>query len=275
MKIITPTVLALGAAGLLATSVHAAPVFYEGFDYTGGETLGDESSWAVVGGADGGTIDATGYTYGTLPVTGGHLDPTGGVGYTLAAAATAVDNAGLLDDGATLWMSAIVQPKVGANANLVVRLGDAYVSNNNAIAGGDSVGFNLQNGNDIQNRYNEDGGAVNPGSIVNNSPVDENVLIVIEMIWNANDALPDTLNYYLPDATLALGTIKKTINTIDFNQGSFDTVSIAGNNTNTASLDEIRFGATYNDVITAVPEPGSLALLGLGGLLIAGRRRRG
>ena len=40
------------------------------------------------------------------------------------------------------------------------------------------------------------------------------------------------------------------------------------------AIDEIRIGDSFTDVTTAVPEPSSLALLGLGGLLIA-RRRRG
>jgi len=42
----------------------------------------------------------------------------------------------------------------------------------------------------------------------------------------------------------------------------------------TVFVDNLVVGTTFEDVVTAVPEPGTLALLGLGGLLTALRRRR-
>ena len=71
------------------------------------------------------------------------------------------------------------------------------------------------------------------------------------MIWNADNASPDTLNYYLPDADLNLGPAITTVNTATFNQSAFDTFSIAVNGSSSALVDEIRFGATYEDVIGA------------------------
>jgi hypothetical protein len=266
---------ALIAAAAFVGTATAAPVFYEGFDYPGGDTLGNESSWAVV--SDNGVVNTTGLSYGTLPVTGGHLTFTGSSGYTLNGAAAILASEGLLDDGATLWMSALAQPKVGSNANLVVRLGEDYVNAFNQAGGSqDSLGFNYQNGSDLQGRYTNDGTEVNPGRpwVDENDVIDETTLVVIEMQWNADANAADTINYYLPDASLVLGSPVVTFADVVFTQTNFDTFSIAANSASSTWVDEIRFGGSYADVIAPIPEPSSLALLGLGGLLIA-RRRRG
>ena len=98
--------------------------------------------------------------------------------------------------------------------------------------------------------------------------------MAVEMIWNADNAQPDTINYYLPDAALNLGSVRTTVNTATFNQSLFDTFSIAVNSSTSALVDQIRFGASYNDVITAIPEPSTQVLLGLLGFIPLLIRRR-
>lgn len=51
------------------------------------------------------------------------------------------------------------------------------------------------------------------------------------------------------------------------------TAQIQGSGTDTGRIDEIRVGETLSD-LNLVPEPASLALMGLGGLLVLGRSKR-
>ncbi|MCF7954383.1 MAG: FecR family protein [Phycisphaerae bacterium] len=230
-------------------------VFYEPFDYAGG-FLEDVSDWVKVDGAlpdRGILVESTGLAYGTLPSRGGRInsgtrfDRTRG--YTLNNAATAIADAGLLADGQTLWFSVMVETLVSENTSLVVALGTDYVNGYYQIDGGsgDSVGFDMTNGNDFQSRYFIGGTAVKSGLDKKNVPNGKPIMLVIEMIWNADNALPDTLNYYLPDDGLNIGSPVATLNTAAFNQAAFDTfsVSVCGK----IALDEIRFGKSYSDVV--------------------------
>ncbi len=60
--------------------------------------------------------------------------------------------------------------------------------------------------------------------------------------------------------------------TVTFNDGESLKFKVGGNENGTlvATLDEVRWGSTLVDV-TPIPEPASLALMGLGGLLMLGR----
>jgi len=67
-----------------------------------------------------------------------------------------------------------------------------------------------------------------------------------------------------------LSSANWTANKPDLDQSQFDTLNVAGTK---FFVDEIRIGTTFSDV-APVPEPGTLALLGSGGLLLLLRRRR-
>ena len=58
------------------------------------------------------------------------------------------------------------------------------------------------------------------------------------------------------------------------NQTLFDTISMQQRNSGSAQIyDEIRFGASFADVVVAVPEPRAALLGGLGLLALLRRRR--
>ncbi len=255
--------------------VSAAAVFYEPFNYSSGGLV-DNSSWTSVSSGNRFEVQSSGLSYGTLPVSGAHVRPLGSSGVTLNSGAADIASAGLLNDGATLWMGLLIQPQVSANANTTIRLGTDYVDANSNITGGsgDSVGIHVQNGSDIQARYHHDGAMVNPGNVVTNASLLGPTFVVVEMIWNADNGLADTLNYYVPDSNLNLGSAVRTINTVTFNQANFDTLSMAYGNGNATFLDELTFGATYNDIIAPIPEPSAVSLLGIAGLGMLIRRRR-
>jgi len=230
----------------------AGPLVYEPFNYGPGK-LQLVSSWSKVTGGDF-VVQATGLDYGTLPISGAHIKSdtatSGDRGYTLNSAAATIGGAGLLADGQTLWMSAVIQAVTAANASIVVRLGTDYVNGVYAITGGtgDSVGFNIQNGDDLQTRYHVAGTAGGNTNITANLPSTSTTLLVVEMIWNADNTQADTIKYYLPGTNLNLGSPVLTINAAIFNQAAFDTFSVSGSNASVL-LDEIRFGASYDAVI--------------------------
>lgn len=88
--------------------------------------------------------------------------------------------------------------------------------------------------------------------------------------WAFDDAADVTLGG--ADLTLASATSSITgvaATAIDFK--SFKAYLNNGS-ANTAALDEIRFGTSFADVTPAVPEPGMIGLIAMGGLLL-GRRR--
>jgi len=281
-------ILALTANG----SASAAAVAYEGFAYDAGALgsasggSGFSSNWSSNGTTN---VVASDLTYGSLTTTGGSIGNLGG-GQNRFGASRSISLGGLLADDAELWFSVMMGYDAGGNrtnSTLMIALGDEAMSGGNFdynynTAGATGLGVALVNPGRIQavqvrdttfgssgfagNVYGTGGGtlAVPSSDGVNN--VDYR-LVVGRITWGDG---ADTIDLFLPGTDLVLGAVHSTL-TVDVDQSGFDFVTFKRGDK--VVMDELRFGATSADVLP-VPEPGSLALLGLGGLLIA-RRRRG
>lgn len=107
---------------------------------------------------------------------------------------------------------------------------------------------------------------------------DETNLILIGVdIVSGNDTISLYVNPTLnPDGSLASSalTTLSSFNIVDPND-NFDDLRVNMGNASLGvnSFDEIAIGTELSDVVSYVPEPSSLALLGMGALLVARRRR--
>ncbi|MEM6256734.1 MAG: PEP-CTERM sorting domain-containing protein [Planctomycetota bacterium] len=138
---------------------------------------------------------------------------------------------------------------------------------------GNGLGINTRGG--VFNPTTWEGGGNGAISAGINFTLNTDFFIVGKFDWGATSGDVDTVTLYNPalnDLTnLGTGFSRSTSAGVD--QTAFDTLSISIRNSGGANIyDEIRFGATLDDV-TPIPEASSLALLGLGGILVARRRR--
>lgn len=283
----------LAAASILSalavSSAQGAAVIYEPFDFDTGNLSGNGTAAGLSGnwGTDGRyDVYAGSLTFGALQTDGNRMgaqsNTNGGMKRVRTAISSALSNNGLLDnDGNTdLWFSFLYQSTNVSNDEFGFALAEAEWSPGlNALSGGVGVAVNstgtmtarFWDGNNYAGTTSGSLSSVNDGTTR---------LIVGHIEWGVNGSTVDTLRLYAPDADLDLTGHLISTATYDATQADYDTLTTTTRNNNLGSsslghseVDEIRFGEFYSDV-TPVPEPGSLALLSLGGLMIA-RRRRG
>lgn len=263
MKATFATLLALALA---AATANAAPLIYEPFDYDAGDLSTESGS---VWGDSGTTVESGSLSYGSLVTAGSRVTMSDDSSWTSTGSAFN----GYLDNGDTLWFSVLVNPhSTGTNPDFGFALGEDRLNDSNNVPmsnSGRGLGFRFKGG------LKATSWSGNPSSASGTSVTAQVThLVVGEMIFGATGSDLDTINIYLPDNDLNLGSAVST-QTATFDQTLFDTITFADKTASPRDqLDEIRFGASYDEVI-GVPEPASLVLLGLGGLMIGTRRRRG
>lgn len=240
-------------------------VIYEPFDYAiGGLNLQAGSSEVGLDGAwnaNGTTVVTAGtLSYGDLPVGGAKLsDFTGSqnrFGGTRAIRTSALADNDLLDDGATLWFSALMGLQEGANrtnSSLGFALAAGPFGGGNGdwfISGGTGIGLRMGAGKPTAALFPADSGGATLGSFTGHQyVVPEYGLIVGKITWGATPGDLDTIELFQPDPDLVqpLSSISTLTTTVD--QSTFDTLTFRRGDK--PVLDEIRFGVSYNDVIGA------------------------
>lgn len=255
MKLFSTTLL-LGAACCVAGTANAALVAHYTFDSDGSATVGTD---ATLGEAA--SIDNSNFVAG-----GGSL--------LLNPNAIITDTSGA--DGAVGgdnfdWSGSDVRTVaffVLANTNQVDTLG-TMISLGSGTGGGNRFDIRLDGGNlrlEVQA-----GGSTTGSNLADNTW--HHVAIVVS---NATSTVND-VQYYIDGALV--GSFSNAQN-IDTGAGPLrigDSYQDAGRDF-TGNIDDVRLydsALTANEIaaLAAIPEPGSLALLGLGGLMFARRRR--
>jgi hypothetical protein len=223
---------------------------YEPFDMTAGTALaGKEGGIGLDGKWDGDAniqVTSSGlYTFGSLPVSGNRIARVSGNGSCAIDVGNTLHEAGLMDHGAELWFSFLSRNPDNINPTLV--FGNDIATGWDKIAmAGSGIGARLQQGKNVQGIILKDG--VLAGNTPNQVTLatSEVVLVVGSITWGADAATPDTIQIYTPGTNLSLDTPQSFSAVVD--QSNFKVLSMWGNGA-TPNMDEIRFGATYLDVI--------------------------
>jgi hypothetical protein len=264
------SIVATAAACIIVTSTaHAAPIIDESFDYGGASgNLADVSSW---------TSSSTFNDY----VHDGGLDhpamneETGGAwfadrpgGNLGASLGTTTLDLSTLGAGDTVWAAALFDYKTGGGSDHYVNFSGGSVS---------GLGFRIKAGGDVHVTASNNGSA----TIANDTGIDvtsDGVYLMLLRATKGTGSSPtnSVVDFWLDPADASSVT---ALGAADWSTGadskwgrSSQTMSgIGGLVSQAGKTDEIRFGTDLVDVI-GVPEPASMALLGLGGLMILRRR---
>jgi hypothetical protein len=280
------TTQAIRIAALVAACAGGAwanPSVYEPFGYPAG-ALGGATNGGEIGldGAWIASVDthvvADGLGYGALPTAGGSIgDLSGGqnrFGGARTVSASALAGNGLLDDGAELWFSVIMGYDIGGNltnSRLAFALANnqfnggnyRYYINDEGTQLGSGLGVTLArfsgaNGKIVATQFQDasQGTLGSAGNVFGSESAailgaGQSALVVGKIDWGAAS---DSLEIYVPDEYLDLGSPISTLN-VSVDQATFDTITFARGDK--VVMDEVRFGASYEDV---VQPPDSLAL---------------
>lgn len=246
-----------------------AAVACEPFDYPAG-ALGSASGgtgWSGNWSSNSETkVTASDLTYGNLDTTGGSIGNLAGNINRFGASRTIdLSTPGLLANGKELWFSLMVGYDTGGNrtnSRLALVLGTQAINTANGTDytfTTDTTGlgvtfgrFGSTNGNIVAARTNNADIVYGTGSdgsnpvvpAATNTTVDY-AFVVGRITWGTDS---DTIDLFLPDANLNLGSVHSTLTT-NVDQSGYDTISFKRGDK--VVMDEIRFGATFEGVIGA------------------------
>lgn len=291
-KSFTP-LLALAGLALSCASANAAAVIYEPFSQDTSSTIilngkaggtGLSGNWSsTTGGSAVNVVNPPTLDYGNLDNSGGQANlANSGSTWASITTTTGLANAGLLNDGATLWFSYVFQKTANGGSN--EQSGFAF--------GTDRVnpafnGLNMQNSGSGLGVFTNgsavgasswSGGARTGGAGGNNTfTLSEPTLVIGRIVWGATVTDNEVITIWtraLDDIDTAPSTGGSIRTSGPLDQSAFGTLSFGQrNSTGVHTYDEIRFGASFADV-SPIPEPSAALLGSLGGLLLL-RRRRG
>ena len=273
-----------------AVPSHGALLLYEGFDYTGGTTVGPNPSSGTMNGGTGWSVnqrwfdnnptDANAYTvaspslsYGSLTTSGNALSQASD---SIGAARNFNNTSTSLADG-TYYVSFLISfsgnsPSM-ANMYGGLQLGSAYFGIAN-LNGGTTTERNFV----LSNSYgNGTDGTTRVHTGVTLS-LNTTYLLVAKVTFSASGQ--DSYSLWINPTTGseasagAAQAFNNTTNSTSIAQASFYTSSTAFGMT----VDELRIGTTWEDVTPGlpIPEPGIYAMLAAQGALLAiwGKRRK-
>lgn len=231
---------------------QAPAIVYEPFDdgdsSLAGNTPGEGLSGLWSGGA---SVTPGSLSFGNLTLgRGNRATMTNLNGHV--STGTALTDAGLLADGATLWFSAIVEISAGINqifGELGFAFGSEPINPNTNLPisnSGQALGFTF-----YKNRLRAAGWTPSLSRTQDFTAVAENsnsYLVVGKIDWASNR---ETIEIYLPTPGLVLGDPVSTYRTSsNFDQTTFDTISFGATTADfDHRIDEIRFGVSYESVV--------------------------
>jgi hypothetical protein len=248
--------VAAAAAVAWTQTAQAAPIAYEGFDYVDATPLlgsAGGTGWAAAwDGAALNTVLSPGFgtTAASHPTTGNRLDLNGENSGNIRALTSSPDA-----PGTTLYLSFIAD-----------------------VDSADYAGLSLFEGGTENLFLGKTFGAPNWGIDIGGTgvnvttPTSTQSLLVFRLDFGGGTTASDTLiRFYVNPA---VGTEPVTADaSIEKANFTFDQIRVqAGLGVADGAFDEIRIGTDYADV-AVVPEPASLGLAAVGGVLLLGRRR--
>lgn len=284
-----------------STAADAAVVIEESFNYTVGEDIngknggtGFNGAWAFTNGGDTsanapfatGTV-VNGLSFGSLVTSGGALQLTNRTS-TGANASSANRQVAVNGPGDSIWSSYLV--RMAQTPPVIGTVLDARYRNGSAT--GTTI---LRNGAVQNNATNNPGVAISGAgtAAATGLAADTTYLMIANFTGSSTNSYTNATMWVLTETgfanflagggtlaalnanAFATATNSGSAVSIDANSDYFDFFNFAGNVSTQTSViyDEYRLGTALSDVVP-VPEPASLALIGIGGALVLGRRRQ-